>query len=174
MIPPRLEIDCIAPPRRRWRAGTVLLVAALAVAAHGAVRYRDIARERAPLATKLELLDAGPRDARPGSAARLTEEAKNVRTVLRQLTLPWPQMIESVESTGSEQVALLQLQPEPERRLLRLTAEAGTQEAMLQYVRRLGESKMLGEVHLVSHEIQRESPSHAVQFVAQASLKEAR
>jgi len=174
VTPRRLELDYIAPPRRRRWIGLALLAAALAVAAQAVIRYRDIQQERAALAASLDLLEAGPRLARPVSAARPEEEAAGIESVLRRLALPWPQMIESVESTASPQVALLQLQPEPERRLLRLTAEAGTPEAMLEYLRRLGESKALTDVHLVSHQIQRDDPSHPVQFVAQASLRDAK
>lgn len=174
MTPFRLELDYLAAPRRRRWIGLALLAAALAVAGHLVVRYLDIQQERTVLAARLELLDAGRRLTRPVHAGRPEEESKEVESVLRQLTLPWPQMIESVESTASKQVVLLQMQPEPERRLLRLTAEAGTPEAMFDYVRRLGESKALSGVHLVSHQVERDRPSRPIQFVAQASLRNTR
>src|SRR5258708_32656339 len=104
-----------APLRRLW-IGLSLLSAALAVAGHLVFRYLDIQQERTVLAARLELLDAGRSLTRPGHAGRPEEESKEVESVLRQLTLPWPQMIESVESTASKQVVLLQMQPEPERR----------------------------------------------------------
>jgi len=170
----RLELDYVAAPRRPHWPGLALLAVALVGAGVLAARYQDLLQERSALSARLELLDTGRRAARPVNAGRAEQEAREVQSVLRQLSLPWPQMIESVESTASREVALLQLQPEPERRVLRLTAEAGTSEAMLEYVRRLGESKLLTGAHLISHQVQRENSAHPVQFVAQAALRDAR
>lgn len=169
----RLELDYAALPRRGW-SGPLLLAAALAVAGHLVLRYQDVLAERSALSLRLAPIDAGRRVARPASARQLEQEARNAETVLRQLALPWPQMIESVEAAAGRQVTLLQLQPDPERGVLRLTAEAGTPEAMLDCVRRLGESSLLSGAHLASHQVQRESPSQPVRFVALASLRDAR
>jgi hypothetical protein len=169
----RIELDYIAPPRRGGWLGLALLAAALALAAQQAIRYRDLVQERTALAARIEL-EHEHRTSRPGSARRTLQETRDAEAVLRQLALPWPQMIESVESTASRQVALLGLQPEPERGLLRLTAEAGTPQAMLDYMRRLGDSPALSGVHLVSHRVEPENLSHPVQFVAMASLRAAK
>jgi hypothetical protein len=45
---------------------------------------------------------------------------------------------------------------------------------MFDFVRRLGEQPLLADVHLVSHQVQREDPQHPVQFSLQASIKEQR
>ena len=170
---PRLELDYMAAAQRlRWQ-GVALLAVALAVAGILVAHYRAIQAERVALSARLELLDAGYAIGRP-AAVKPEQEERVVETVLHQLTVPWPQMIESIEATASNEVVLLQLQPEPERRIVRLTAEAGSPEAMLDYVRRLGESKLLDGAHLVSHQIRREDAVHPVQFVAQASLRIAR
>lgn len=173
MSPQRIDLDYVVPRRKRW-IGMALLAAALVVAQQLVAGYRDLLQERAALVARIELLDTGRAAARPVSARRLEQDAKGVESVLARLALPWPQMIESVESTAGPQVALLQLQPEPERRLLRLTAQAETPQAMLEYLRRLGEANGLFGVHLVSHRVQRDDPSHPVQFVAQASLRDAK
>ena len=45
---------------------------------------------------------------------------------------------------------------------------------MFSFVRRLGEAPLLADVHLVSHQVQREDPQHPVQFSIQATIREPR
>jgi Tfp pilus assembly protein PilN len=94
--------------------------------------------------------------------------------VVRQLTLPWAALIGTIEQAASRDVAILQLQPDAEQRLLRLTAEARDREAMFEYLRRLGSAQGLAEVHLVSHQVQREDPQRPIQFAVQAAIKDLR
>ncbi len=172
LTPRRLALDYAAPPRRRRWPGAFALAASLILAVAQVARLGELQQERAAVRAPLELLRAGGRAA-PASAARPAgDEAKGVERVTRQLALPWPEMIESIESAASRQVALLQIQPEPERGTLRLTAEAGTPQAMLDYVRRLGTSQALTGAHLVSHQVRREGGARPIQFVAQATLRE--
>jgi len=170
MSPPRIDLDYVAQARpARW-PGVALLAVALAVAMSLAVQLREIQAERNALTVRLELLASRYPGGPPGGG-RPEKEEQVAESVLRQLALPWPQMIETIETTASSEVVLLQLQPEPERRVVRLTAEAGTPEAMFDYIHRLGESKLLDGAHLVSHQVRLEDAPHPVQFVAQASLR---
>jgi Tfp pilus assembly protein PilN len=120
-------------------------------------------------------LIAPPRSsARAVPKERLEEEAKNAAAVMRQLTLPWAALIGTLEQAAMREVAILQLQPDAEQRLLRLSAEARDREAMFQYLRRLGAAPGLADVHLVSHQVQLEDPQRPIQFAIQATLREAR
>src|SRR5258708_9703649 len=94
--------------------------------------------------------------------------------VVRQLPLPWAQMIEAVETASSSEVTVLQLQPETQQRSLRLTAEAKNREAMLKYGRRLGETRVLSGVHLVNHHVQVEDPSRPIQSAGQPTFRSTR
>jgi len=69
---------------------------------------------------------------------------------------------------------VMQMQPDAQQRLLRLTAEAKSRQAMLQYVRRLGEDRALGDVFLVRDEVRTEQPGRPIQFAVQATLREGR
>jgi Tfp pilus assembly protein PilN len=101
---------------------------------------------------------------------RADEQAKEVDAVVRQLTLPWGPLIETVENAGSKDVAILQLQPEAQQRVLRITAEARSQDAMVDYLKRLSEARGFAQVHLLSHQVQQDDPNRPVQFAAQASF----
>jgi Tfp pilus assembly protein PilN len=174
MTPRRLELDYVAAPSApRW-IGALVLILALAVAGTLVQRYRDVQSQLASLDAAQGLLatDRGPQRAIPKE--RLEQEAKIIDAAVRQLTLPWAQMIEAVEGASSSDVVVLQLQPEAQQRTLRLTAEAKNGDAMLRYVRRLGDNRVLSAVYLASHQVQVEDPSHPIQFSVQASFRSGR
>jgi Tfp pilus assembly protein PilN len=114
------------------------------------------------------------RPAKPIPREKIEEEARNAEAVVRQLTLPWAALIGTIEQAATREVAILQLQPDADTRLLRLTAETRQRDAMFDFVRRLAASPGLADVHLVSHQVQREDPQQPLQFSIQASIREVR
>lgn len=167
----RLELDFIASPRRRAWPGVVLLAVSLGIAAVLGLHYRDVQLELKRLEIAGSLVSSERRPARALPKERLDEAVKNAEAVVRQLTLPWGSLAESVESAATKDVALLQLQPDAQQRLLRLTAEARDPDAMLEYLRRLAAAPVLSDVHVVSHQVQRDTPQHPIQFAVQASFR---
>ena len=74
---------------------------------------------------------------------------------------------------------LAQIEADRRHRALVASAEqlvkAGKyREAMFEYLRRLGSAQGLAEVHLVSHQVQREDPQRPIQFAVQATIKDLR
>jgi len=171
MTPRRLELDYVAVPRRPQWIGVSFLVVALVIAGDLVLRYRDAQHGLAALDAAQGLLNTDRRARSAVPKERIEEEAKAVDAVIRQLTVPWAQMIEAVETASASDVVLLQLQPETQQRSLRLTAEAKSREAMLRYVRRLGEARALSGVHMVSHQVQTDNPSRPIQFSVQAAFR---
>ena len=170
----RIELDYVAAPRRAWWIGASVLILALAVAGDMVLRYRDAVHELAAVDAAQGLLNADRRPQRAVSKERLDEEAKIIDATVRQLSIPWAQLIEALEAASTGEVTVLQLQPETQQRSLRLTAEAKTREAMLRYVRRLGETRVLTGVHLINHHVQVEDPSRPIQFGVQAAFRSSR
>ena len=170
MKPRRLDLDHLAPLRRpRW-PGYALLVVSLAVAAETTQRYRETQVELERHAATQGMLSV-KRPAPPrASKQRLDEEVKEVDAVMRQLTLPWGPLIESIENAGTQDVAILQLQPEAQQRVLRIIGEARTQDAMVDYLKRLADARGFAQVHLLSHQVQQDDPPRPEQFAAQASF----
>ena len=166
----RVELDYIAPARRASWPGILVLVLAVAVAGVLLARYRDVQHEVLRLEAASGLI-APPRAARPVTPARLDDEARNAEAVVRQLTVPWAALIRTIEQAATREVAILQLQPDAEQRVLRLTAEARSREAMFDYLRRLSQARGLAEVHLVSHQVQRDDPQQPIQFAVQAAMR---
>lgn len=169
----RLELDYLVPPRAAIWPGALLLAVSLAIAGELVVRYRDTQAELARLEVSGGL--GAPRRAAPAvPKERLDAETKNAEAVVRQLALPWAALIQAIEQAATKDVAILQLQPDAEQKSVRLVAEARSREAMFAYVRRLGAARSLGEVHVVSHQVQRDDPQRPIQFSVLALLRNSR
>jgi len=166
---PRADLDYVAPPRRPRAAGIALLAIALGAAGILLQRYYEVRAEIGRIEATQDLL-AGER--RPAVARKsLDEEVKNAEAVVRQLALPWAAMVQAVEGASSPNVALLQMQPDAQQRQLRLTAEARSEKAMLEYLERLAAARILADVHLASHQVMLEEPRRPIQFTVLARLK---
>ncbi|HZR67711.1 MAG TPA: hypothetical protein VFB01_01520 [Burkholderiales bacterium] len=167
MKPGRIELDYVAEPRRPLWPGLAVLALSLAMAGHLAMRQHSVHRDIAALAAVQGALDlTQPRE--PSKTS--DEELKQAETVVRQLTLPWSDIVRAIEGASMRDVGVLNMQPEAQQRLLKLTAEAKTREAMLEYVRRIAQTQGLSNVYIVSHQVQADNPSHPIQFSVQASL----
>lgn len=171
MKPRRLELDHLAKLRYpRW-PGYALLAVSLIVAGEMTQRYRQAQEETARYAATQGLLPAKRAPLAKVPKQRVDEQAKEVDAVVRQLTLPWGPLIETIEKAGTKDVAILQLQPEAQSRVLRITAEARSQDAMVDYLKRLADARGFVGVHLLSHQVQQDDPNRPVQFAAQASFR---
>lgn len=170
MSPRRLQLDYVAPPRRSRLAGIALLAVAIGIAGFLFERHRGARLELERIEARQGMLTER-RPVRAAPRERLEEEAKSAEAVLRQLALPWGAIIETVEDAATDDVAILQLQPDAQSKQLRLGAEARTQEAMLEYLRKLVAAKALADVHIVNHQVQTDDPQRPIQFTVQASLK---
>jgi len=168
---PRVELDYAAPVRRAPWAGLAVLAVSLAVAGVMLENYRGVRAELARLEARSGLAGPERKLVRALSKERLEEEAKSAEAVVRQLTVPWASVMQAIEQAALRDVAILQLQPDAETRSLKLIAEARQREAMFEYLRRLGAARGLTEVHIVSHQVQRDDPQRPIQFSLQASMK---
>ena len=144
---------------------------ALALSAVVQERYRDVRDDLARLQAQAGLVLPGGRATRALPKERLDEQAKSAEAVVRQLTLPWASLIGAIEQAATRDVAILQLQPDAEHSVLRLTAEARNREAMFEYLKRLGAARELTNVVLVSHQVQKDEPQQPIQFAVQALLR---
>jgi hypothetical protein len=173
MNPPRLQIDYIAPRRRPRLLGLAVLAVAFVAAGMLVERYRDVKLELEETEARQGLSGGERRPARALTRERLEEEVKSAEAVLRQLVLPWGTIIETVEEVATPDVAILQMLPDAQQRQLRLGAEARSEQAMLDYVRRLAATRSVTDAHVVSHQVQMDDPRRPIQFTVEASLKAA-
>jgi hypothetical protein len=154
----------------RWM-GVLLLVMSLVTLIATSVYYRDLSDRLALMEHKVVQMKRTAQRPLPYGrsgehmAAGLAIEVKHANEVLRQLSMPWDGLFHTVESAGGKDVALLALEPDTEKRLLKISGEAKNIAAMLDYIRKLEKRDLFGTVYLQSHHVQMQDPEKPVRFV---------
>jgi len=96
------------------------------------------------------------------------QEAATVNAAIMQLNLPWRALHDALRRATPATVALLALEPDARKRVLRITAEARGSDDMIAYVERLQEQDGFGAVTLVRHEISEQDPNRPIRFQVDA------
>jgi Tfp pilus assembly protein PilN len=157
------------------RAGMVLLALAVAGIVALGLYYQQVAAQAALLD---EQVAKAERKAHPGRAAELAASAdatqaaaelKTANETIMQLTLPWTELFNALESANSSNVALLGIEPDARKRLVRLSGEAKNQAAMFAYIRQLQANKAMTSVYLRHQQVQEQDPEKPVRFTLDAS-----
>jgi len=154
------------------RGGFILLLAGIALVVQFIVYHRgqvgEMDRLRESLGQASQVAStAGASVTVTGDARRLDAEIRQANAVLRHLTLPWEGLFRVVESASqqhSKQIALLSIQPDAEKRQVRISGEAKGLDVLLDYVRRLSKSDSVANVYLLSHQVQSQDRERPVSF----------
>lgn len=169
--PRRLELDlarlrsAVAPLRRVTFGVGVAAAIAAGVYVQGVLAERDrTLAEQAELQAALGAL-RNPRAAESTPAE--ARAAKTAAAVIRDLTVPWPDLMATFEGAAGRSVALLAVEPTSQRNEVRFTGEAKSSSAMLDYLDAL-RGATLTEVTLVSHQVQAQTPGVPIRFQARA------
>ena len=96
----RLELDFVVPPRRSLWLGLLLLAVALGIAADLVLRLQNARDELNRIEATQNLLSADRPPAKRIPVERLEEQVKAAETAVRQLTLPWATLIETLARIG--------------------------------------------------------------------------
>jgi Tfp pilus assembly protein PilN len=172
----RIDLDFSARPpvaiRIGRRVAAVVLAAGLVAGGLWAQRYLELHHELAEWRDTLQRVDrrrAGETQRQPvESAARLKAELQRANRVIEALSTPWPDLFTAAESAYSERAILMGIEPDTERREVRLTAEAKDLPAMLEYLKSLRQSPVLMDATLASHQINAKDSQRPVRFVVMA------
>jgi len=92
------------------------------------------------------------------------QEAAAVNGAIAHLNLPWRALHEAVRAATPSTIALLALEPDAKKRVLRISAEARNSDDMLAYVAALGRAELFGTVTLVRHEVIEQDPNRPLRF----------
>lgn len=175
---PVLHLDYQREFRPFPLAGVLLLVAA--VAALGAIgnTYREQSGKLATWESQAERMERLARrhgiskqaDGKGGD--RLAQEVAQANEILRRLDLPWASLFQAVESSSLKDAALLAMDPDADKHLVRISGEAKNLPAVLDYMRVLEKQQVFRSVLLQSHQLQVQDPERPVRFVLAASWKD--
>ena len=170
-----LELDFHSDRRKpRWPDVALLaagLVGALGLGIHSVDVFSQIRVLEAQQTAFERRADHAAVDPRLAAldAQQLRAEVKQANDVLTQLALPWETLFKDIESSPQNHVALLAIEPDSDKRVIRITGEAKDFAAMLGYVRFLQGKESLTGVYLQSHHIEQRTAERPVRFVLVAS-----
>lgn len=173
----KLDLDyASARPHSGW--SLPLLAGGMALAAAALLHFQAVQRESAALAAASSGArdQPGQRDRAPArqraDAARQAEEVAAANAVIRELSLPWEDLFSTFELAASSEIALLAIEPDARKRVVKVTAESRTAQGMLNYIKRLQRAPLLDEVVLQKHELQIDVPGKPLRFVVVGAWKD--
>ena len=152
------------------KIGAMLLVAGLAAALLATGFYYRLGRDVGLWETRIAEIEGSAQQkpiADPGTssnARQVSSEMKDANEVLLQLALPWDDLFKAVETSDDDKIALLSIEPDAQKQLVRISGEARSLDCMLNYVRLLQESGLLSEVNLKNHQIYQQDPDKPIRF----------
>jgi hypothetical protein len=151
--PPRLRLDFAAPVHRAPLAGAALCAAGLAAAVAVGLSFDRALAERGRLEAALGATS------RPRHVAAASPEAQRraveAAAVERELGVPWTRLLAELEAASHDsagKVSVLEVEPDPGKRQVRITAEVRALNDALAYLKRLQHSPVLRNPMLESHE----------------------
>ena len=162
----RLELD-FSPGRRNAPMGWLLLGIGLVAASVAGVQFRSAHAERLTQVNELNTLTGHHPKADSNAPAADPRATKAAANVARDLQVPWSDMLAALEAVQARDVALLGVEPSALRHNIRITAEAKSLDAMLNYVDAL-HGDAFSDVTLMSHQVEAQTPGTPVRFVVQA------
>jgi len=110
----------------------------------------------------------------PVAVARVSMSEAQVDAInnaIVQLNLPWQALFESLEKVKPQNIALLGLEPDGKKRVLRILAETRQAEDMLDFVRLLRQQPQFADATLIKHEIYAQDPNRPLRFAIEATWK---
>ena len=163
-LPRPVRLDFVAPVHRAPVAGALLLAAGLAAAVSLGVAFDRLVGERERLEAAL---DAPARPHRAPLTPESRRSAAEAAVVGRELAVPWTHLLAELEAASHDNagsVALLLVEPDPGKQLVRITAEVRALPDALAYVKRLQQSAVLRHPMLESHERRKDDPQHPLRI----------
>jgi hypothetical protein len=97
------------------------------------------------------------------------EEAKKLASFLM---IPWGDVLNALEASALNDLALLAIEPDAKKRQLKITAEAKNKDILFSYLEKLEASDELANVYLLKHEVVEDVDQHPIRFVAVATWKD--
>jgi Tfp pilus assembly protein PilN len=99
-------------------------------------------------------------------------QANAINAVILQLNLPWSDLFDAVEEATPGTVALLALEPDAKKHMIKAIAEAKSSDEMIAYIERLKKQALFASVILSKHEVNEQDPNRPLRFQFEAQWKE--
>lgn len=166
-----LDLDLV---RRRpaWPAWLMLTVGCV-LASEALIGYFNLRDEF----EQLQRRRVTPRLAAPTAKEPVSEQTQReldaARQILRELALPWAALFGAIEEANDNSTAMLAIEPDAGKRIVRISGEARNYLAVLNFMTRLEKGQVLSGVHLLSHQIREDVAERPYQFTLAAGWRTA-
>lgn len=95
-----------------------------------------------------------------------------INSAIGQLNTPWSALLDGFERVASDEIALLQIEPDHRRRLVKGVAETKDHQRMLNYLERLGAGAPFAGAIVTRQEVNEKDPNRPLRFMFEALLNE--
>jgi hypothetical protein len=155
-------------------AGTLLLLVGALATTAACVEYRRLEAARDGLELKVT---AAKRSAHrdPAQAGRDASFVQEVGHLAQELTTPWTPLLAELEAASQDSasdIALLSVEPDQSKHIVRVTGESRDLPRVLAYVGRLQTSTLLRYPMLENHEVRSDDPQRPVRFAVSAEWRQ--
>ena len=102
-------------------------------------------------------------DSKPHSSLS-PEETDSIQKSVNQLAIPWGTLFSAMEAISTDKVVLISLEPDADKRSVRIIAEAPDVYEMLKYIRALSSQPQIDKVYLVNQKTGDDQQDQPVRF----------
>jgi Tfp pilus assembly protein PilN len=168
-----LKLDYLTDGRSIW-IGAVALVAGLFALLLVVWNYQEVNQK----ISQQEVLVANVRHANVAREAMTTTEKdseqvaleiKQANSIILELSLPWKELFDAFESSLHSDIAVLAIEPDAQKGLVRISGEAKSLDSLPGYIAYLQKISLFKDVALLNHQIQEQDPQRPVRFMLQAT-----
>ncbi len=99
-------------------------------------------------------------------------EVKNANEVIHHLSVPWDVLFKAVEVSTGSKITLLSLEPDFDKKQVKISGEASNYQALMMYVTHLGAQTVFNTVYLQNHDVRQEDPDKPVRFTLLANWRD--
>jgi hypothetical protein len=166
-----VRLDFVAAAHRAPRAGAALCAVGVAAAAALGISFQRALEERGRLDAALGAAAPARHGAPTAESLRLAAEGAAIEHALE---IPWTRLLAELEAASRDSastVSLLQVEPDPGKQRVRITAEVRALNDALAYLRRLQKSAVLRHPMLESHERRKDDPEHPLRIKLSAEWR---
>lgn len=172
--PPSFGRTLMRASARAWGGGivglTMCITAALAAA--------DLLSERAGAEAEMQnirsrIAEQTARKPTQRSMVITDAQAHAVNTAVAQLNLPWRDVLDAIEAATPGTIALLTIDPDAKKLLIKGIAEAKNSDGMIEYIEKLKRQPFFKDVILTRHEVNEQDPNKPLRFQFEAYWAEA-
>lgn len=174
MKAPAVRLDFAAPRVRTTLPGVLLLLLGVGAVTAAYFEYRVVEGRKAGLELRLAAL---VRHVTPGagSDARTRRLSEDAEKVVGELGTPWTAVLSDLERASRDSagaISVLSVEPDHDKRRVRIDGESKDLGAALAYIGKLQASRTLSDPMLDSHEVVSDDKDHPVRFAMTARWRE--